>query len=342
MERNVEVEMAEKTFAVRRSSSVSKQVVVGILVFLIAFSVPWWADASATHLLVEVFVLITVAQMWNMLSSFGGVVSIGQQAFVGVGAYGFFYVANFATGNPFVLLPVAGLVAAAIAFVFSPMLFRLRGAHFSIATWALAEMFRIGVNNSDTLGAGTGLSFDRITYVGRAMRGMVTYWSALAVLAVAILTLILLLRSPYGVALRAIKTNEGAAESVGIRVLTLKRAIFVLSAAITGLAGGVAYLNTLQVSPDAAFSVNWVAFAIFAVIIGGAGSIEGPIVGALVFFGLRETLSNYGAWYLIILGLAAIIVTLFIPEGLFGWAKKKWGWGLFDMNYHVHLKDGDV
>ena len=332
---NPELGAGGKDFLVSRSSFGSKRILLVLALVTIGVSVPWWAGSATTHLLVEIFSLIAIAQMWNMLSSFGGVVSIGQQAFIGIGAYGFFYIANLGFGNLFLLLPVAGLCAGIVAVVFAPLLFRLRGAYFSIATWAFAEMFRIGINGSDALGAGAGISFDRITEVDRWMRGAGTYWLALAVLFISIVTVVLLLRSSYGVALRAIKTNEGAAESLGISVGFLKRTVFVLSATVTGLAGGVAYLNALQVSPNAAFSVNWVAFAIFAVIIGGAGTIEGPVIGVLVFFGLRELLMNYGTWYLIILGLAAIGVTLFIPEGIFGWVKRKTGLRIFDLNFRV-------
>jgi len=332
---NAGVGIGDKSLSVTRSSFGSRYLTVVLAVLVFAISVPWWADSATTHLLVEIFSLVAVAQMWNMLSSFGGVVSIGQQAFVGIGAYAFFYVANQGAWNPFLYLPVAGICAGAIAVVFAPLLFRLKGAHFSIATWAFAEMFRIGINSSDSLGAGAGLSFDRITELDRWARGAATYWLGLAVVCASLLTLVALLRSSYGVALRAIKTNEGAAESLGVPVAILKRAIFVLSAIVTGLAGGVAYLNALQVSPNAAFSVSWVAFAIFAVVIGGAGTVEGPIVGVLIFFALRETLSNYGAWYLILLGVAAICVTLFVPAGLFGWFKAKTGKGLFDLSFKV-------
>jgi branched-chain amino acid transport system permease protein len=332
---NPGIERRGQEFLVSRAAFGSRQILLGVALIAIGFSVPWWAEPSTTHLLIEIFALIAVAQMWNMLSSFGGVVSIGQQAFVGIGAYGFFYVANLGTGNPFLFLPIAGVCAGLVALVFTPLLFRLGGAHFSIATWAFAEMVRIGINGSDVLGAGAGMSFERITELDRWMRGAATYWLAFAVFCIAVMTLVFLLRSPYGVALRAIKTSEGAAESLGISVGFIKRTIFVLSAVVTGLAGGVAYLNALQVSPNAAFSVNWVAFAIFAVIIGGAGTVEGPVIGVLVFFGLRELLSDYGTWYLIILGLASIVVTLFIPEGIFGWVKKKTGFRIFDLSFRV-------
>ena len=88
-------------------------------------------------------------------------------------------------------------------------------------------------------------------------------------------------------------------------------------------------MGNLRISPDAAFSVNWTAFAIFMVVIGGIGRIEGPIVGALVFWALNKAFSDYGSWYLMGLGLLAIVVTIFFKQGLWGWLQQRWGWSLF-------------
>jgi branched-chain amino acid transport system permease protein len=95
------------------------------------------------------------------------------------------------------------------------------------------------------------------------------------------------------------------------------------------LAGAVVYLNLLRVQPEAAFSVNWTAFMIFIVVIGGVGTIEGPIIGTIVFFVLQETLSGYGAWYLVLLGAVAVLVTLLARRGLWGLVADRTGWSLF-------------
>jgi branched-chain amino acid transport system permease protein len=137
------------------------------------------------------------------------------------------------------------------------------------------------------------------------------------------------LRSKRGLALLAIRDNEVAAESQGIDVRRMKLAVYVVAAFGAGLAGALYFLGNLRISPDAAFSVNWTAFAIFMVVIGGIGRIEGPIVGALIFFLLNKLFADYGTWYLLGLGLLAIVVTIFFKHGLWGFAQSRWGWSLF-------------
>jgi branched-chain amino acid transport system permease protein len=109
----------------------------------------------------------------------------------------------------------------------------------------------------------------------------------------------------------------------------MKLAVYVVAAFGAGLAGALYFVGNLRISPDAAFSVNWSAFAIFMVVIGGIGRIEGPIVGALVFWALNKFFSDYGTWYLLGLGLLAIVVTIYFKQGLWGWLQQRRGWTLF-------------
>src|SRR5450755_4630797 len=105
-------------------------------------------------------------------------------------------------------------------------------------------------------------------------------------------------------------------------------AVYVVAAFGCGLAGALYFVGNLRISPDVAFSVNWTAFAIFMVVIGGIGRIEGLIVGALIFWALSKFFSDYGTWYLLGLGLLAIVVTTFFKQGLWGWAQQRYGWSL--------------
>jgi branched-chain amino acid transport system permease protein len=147
----------------------------------------------------------------------------------------------------------------------------------------------------------------------------------------------LFLRSKQGLALLAIRDNEVAAESQGIPVRRMKLAVYVVAAFGAGLAGALYFIGNLRISPDAAFSVNWTAFAIFMVVIGGIGRIEGPLVGALIFFLLNKFLSDYGTWYLLGLGLLAIVTTIFFKQGLWGYAQQRWGWTLFPTSRRLTL-----
>jgi len=256
-------------------------------------------------------------------------VSIGQQAYFGLGGYAMLVLANDLGVNPFLAVPLGAVVAAVLSVPVSFVAFRLAGGYFAIGTWVIAEVFRLGVANVSAVGGGSGTSLTALRGIEKATRETATYGLALACTVVAIVGVYLFLRSKRGLALLAIRDNEAAAESQGIDVRGMKLAVYVVAALGAGLAGALYFLGNLRISPDAAFSVNWTAFAIFMVVIGGIGRIEGPIVGALVFWALNKFLSDYGTWYLLGLGLLAILTTLFFKQGLWGWAQQRWGWSLF-------------
>jgi branched-chain amino acid transport system permease protein len=147
-----------------------------------------------------------------------------------------------------------------------------------------------------------------------------------------------LLRARLGLALTAIRDSEAAAASVGVNNQRAKRLVYLLAAGVTGSVGALAFLEKLRISPDAAFSVgDWTVDVIFIVVIGGIGSIEGPILGTLVFFALRAALAGYGAWYLIALGGIAVAVMLFAPRGLWGLLAGRFDLHLFPVQRRVRL-----
>ena len=306
---------------------------VGLILVAAAATLPWWAPAGEASSwmrgFVEIACYFVFALMWNLLAGYGGMVSIGQQAYFGLGGYAMLVLANDLGVNPFLAVPLGAAVAAAISVPVSFVAFRLAGGYFAIGTWVIAEVFRLGVANVAAVGGGSGTSLTALRGIDKATRETATYGLALACTVVAIAGVYLFLRSKRGLALLAIRDNEAAAESQGIDVRGMKLAVYVVAALGAGLAGALYFLGNLRISPDAAFSVNWTAFAIFMVVIGGIGRIEGPIVGALVFWALNKFLSDYGTWYLLGLGLLAILTTLFFKQGLCGWAQQRWGWSLF-------------
>jgi branched-chain amino acid transport system permease protein len=160
---------------------------------------------------------------------------------------------------------------------------------------------------------------------------------ALACVVASIALVYLFLRSKRGLALLAIRDNEVAARSQGIAVGRMKLAVYTVSAFGAGLAGALYFLGNLRISPDAAFSVNWTAFAIFMVVIGGIGRIEGPLIGAVIFWALNKFFSDYGTWYLLGLGMLAIVVTIYFKQGLWGFVQQRWGWTLFPTARHLQL-----
>lgn len=329
---------------VKRSNAASRPAqAVAALLFVGAATLPWWApEGSASSWMrefVEIACYFTFAMMWNLLAGYGGMVSIGQQAFFGIGGYAMLMLANFGGVNPFVAVPLGALVAGVVAVPVSRVAFRLQGGYFAIGTWVIAEVFRLGFANASFVGGGSGTSLTALRGIAKSTRETATFWLALACVVGAIALVYLFLRSQRGLALLAIRDNEVAAESQGIDVAGMKLAVYVVAALGGGLAGALYFVGNLRISPDAAFSVNWTAFAIFMVVIGGIGRIEGPLVGALIFWALNKFFSDYGTWYLMGLGLLAIVVTMRFRQGLWGWLQQRLGWSLFPTRRE--LRSGD-
>jgi branched-chain amino acid transport system permease protein len=241
---------------------------------------------------------------------------------------------------PLVAIAGAGVLGALIAVPVALLIFRLRGAYFAIGTWVMAEVFRLIFAQVSALGGGSGSSLPvdivRSMAEGRDAREALSYWLALGIAVVVIAAVYLYLRSRQGLALTAIRDNELAAASLGIDIWRTKFVVYVVTGALTAMVGALIFLQKLRISPDAAFSVNdWTAFVIFIVVIGGIGTIEGPIIGTLVFFALRETLSDLGTVYLMVLGLVAIIVMLKAPKGIWGLVRARFDLQLFPLGYRV-------
>lgn len=287
--------------------------VVGILAFL-----PYLVVPSQVFRIIDLFVLIVLATMWNLLAGYGGMVSVGQQAYLGIGAYGLVYLADQVGVDAFLAAPLAALVAAVVAVPVSYVAFRLLGGYFAIGTWVVAEVARLVTVQVESLGAGSGTSLRALSGTDRDLRIVFTYWLALVVAVVTVGGVYLLIRSPLGIALTAVRDEPTAAASSGVAVTRAKRIVFVISAAGCGAAGAVAALSTLRVQPESVYGVQWTAFMIFMVVIGGVGTLEGPIIGALLFFLLREWLAQFGVLYLVLLGVVAVVVTLFAPRGVWG------------------------
>jgi branched-chain amino acid transport system permease protein len=269
-----------------------------------------------------------------VLAGFGGLVSVGQQAFIGIGAYATISFTEHGA-NPYVAMVLAALFAGVVSLPVSLLAFRLRGGQFAIGMWVIAEVFRLLVTNDDSLGGGTGRSLTALNVYDPATRQANTYWLALAFVVVLLGLTLVLLRSRLGAALQAVRDDEDAAESVGVRVAYAKRIVFLLAAVGCGAAGAITVANTLRVQPDSIFGIQWTAYMIFMVLLGGLGTFEGPVLGALVLFAIQEQFADQGSWYLVGLGTVAIVVTLLFPRGLWGALVDRFGIRLVAVGYHV-------
>lgn len=312
--------------------------------FLIVLALaPYWAGRAELRLMVEIFYYLALAQMWSLLAGYGGLVSVGQQAFVGLGGYIFFAVVIFGDVHPIAALALAGIITAIIAVPTALIAFRLQGAYFAIGTWVIAEVFRLGFAQISAMGGGSGMSLPagivKSISSSRAGREHLVYWVALGIALGSILMVFMLLRSRWGLAMTAIRDSEDASESLGVETYATKFLVYVAAAGITGVVGALIFLQKLRISPDAAFSLNdWTALVIFIVVIGGIGTLEGPIIGVAVFFILREIAADWGAWYLIMLGSIAVAAMLFAPKGIWGLIVSKYDLNLFPVDRNLAIK----
>lgn len=325
-----------------------------IALLALALFLPAFAGRGLIQDMFFILTMLVLAQWWNLLAGYGGLVSVGQQAFVGMGAYALFGAVILWGLDPVPSILIAGLAALILAIPTAFFAFRLQGAYFAIGTWVIAEVVRLSVAQWKAVGGGTGTSLPRAATKDMwfvdlikdlfdvktsAARDILAYWLALLLALLTIGAIYWLLRTRRGLALAATRDNDQAARAVGVDAARSKWFVYLVSAFGTGLAGGLIYMQKARISPDAGFSVlDWTAYVIFIVVIGGIGTIEGPIIGVLVFFLLQSLLADYGSWYLMALGLIGIAVMLFAPRGLWGFFTDKTGIELFPVRRRLVIQ----
>lgn len=258
-----------------------------------------------------------LAQAWNIIGGFGGQLSLGHAAFVGAGAYtaGMLFVK---TDLPLAAaMPLAGVVAAGIAIVVSVALLRVHGAYFSIGTLAFALALQAWMVTWNYTGASQALnipfddvpSADGLYYVALGLTGATTAVAAT------------LTRSRFGLRLMAVREDEDAAAGLGVAGTQIKLLAFVISAFLTGLLGCVVALNQITLTPDNLFGLDWTIKMVVIAIVGGIGTVEGPLVGAVVVYYLIEKqLEGSPTLSLLLTGALIVVVIAFLPGGIWGGA----------------------
>jgi branched-chain amino acid transport system permease protein len=224
-------------------------------------------------------------------------------------------------------IALAPVIVAVLALVLSPLALRLRGGEFAIGMWVFAELSHLLVNLDSLIQGETGRSLLAISAFAPDVRRANNYWFALGAMTIFLALVFVLLRSRAGASVQAIRDNEEAAASVGVRVMSTKRIIFVLAAT----------LITFQ--PKTFFSVQWTAYMIFMTLVGGLGTFEGPIVGAVVFFIVESLFGGSGVWYLVTLGATALVFSLWVPRGIWGTLSARSGLQLMPIGYRLVFGD---
>ena len=302
-----------------------------IALIVILCAAPFLVSRGVVQDLFFILTMLALAQSWNLLAGYAGLISVGQQLFVGCGAYALVGFVTLLGLDPIFAIPLAGLFAMLVALPTAFFAFRLYGPYFAIGTWVIAEVGRLLFAQWKALGGGTGTSLPRdatremfgVSFLEdwfgmrtAAAADAVAFWLALIVLVLTIWFIYRLLRSKQGLGLAAVRDNETAARALGVDAQKLKLVIYLSTAFITGVVGALIYLQKARISPDAAFSLtDWTAYVIFIVVIGGIGTIEGPILGVIIFFLMQNALSSYGSWYLLLLGALAIVTMLLRRAG---------------------------
>ena len=288
---------------------------------------PLLFGATEVVLLTEFMSMLVLAIMWNLLAGYADIVTVGQHAFVGVGAYAFFGFAALWAVDPYLSIPLAGVIALAIAVPAMILVFRLRTAYLAIGTWVVAEVLQLSAGKLVAWGGGSGTSLPISIALSfghaRSDRLATIYWLSFTLAAAAMLVTYFLLRSRIGIGLTAMRDNEEGAAAIGVNITYARILCFLGTAPFLGMAGAIITLQKLRIAPSASFSIiDWTVFIIFNVVIGGIGSFEGPIIGTIIYFVLRQYLADLGAWNLILLGSFSIAIILIDKRGLWGLVRR--------------------
>jgi branched-chain amino acid transport system permease protein len=272
------------------------------------------------------FIYLSIANMWNLLCGYSGLVCLCLPAFIGLGGYTL--VIGTWVGLPVPLGILAGtVVAAGFALLISIPVFRLKGIYFAIGTLVVPEALKFVFFLWRPVGG--ALQGGGAGYVLKSAGGFSTkdiYWLGLVVGLASVFLMRSILSSKLGSGLAAIRDNERTAASCGIDVFRLKLYSFVIAALVTGMAGTIFYLRQGYIEPASSFNIMWTMIAIVGVIIGGLRVEVGPILGTIIVVFLQFLLSRYAGYSLIIQGIILIGVMLAAPQGVMGFIRKTGGY----------------
>jgi branched-chain amino acid transport system permease protein len=308
---------------------------VGALLLVLAVG-PALFSPGVTDRLTTLFIYVIIAAMWNALAGYGGLVSIGQQLFIGLGGYALIRLSH--AGIPlYPALLLSVVLVGVLALPVGELMLRLRGGEFAIGMWVLAELAHFVINLDPLIQGETGTSLLALNAFTPAARRADTYWMGLVLMVALLGVLFVLLRGKIGAGVQAIRDDEIAAASVGVKVHNGKRVMFVLAAAGCAAAGVINLASTISYQPHAFFGIQWTAYMLFMALVGGLGTFEGPIIGAIVFFAMETFFGATGVAYLIGLGVVALGFALFIPRGIYGFLQVRFGLRLLPVGYFLNV-----
>jgi len=302
-----------------------------ILLGLAMAVVPYWSDDVQLRegfLLAAVY--ITLASNLNVMIGYAGYINFGNIVFFGLGGY---VCVDLVTRLHWPLIAAAlagGLAVSLLALVFGFGILRLRGAFFALATIGVNEAVRQFVANFEPWGGATGiyLTFDAYDPLGGPMAALwLVYFLVVAVMVLSLLLSYAIKRSKFGLGLLAIGQNEDAAAVLGVRTPRLKALAYSVSAFLPAVAGGLFFFKSGIIEPNGAFDLTLSIEAIVMIMLGGSGTVAGPLIGAFLYEELRGLLltsPTISQLQLVIAGLVLLVMVLFAPGGLVGFVNQHW------------------
>ncbi len=284
-------------------------------------TVPVWGSDYTLLFFMLFCIYLGMAQMWNLLGGYSGLISLGQQSFVGMGGYTVAVLSSYYGVNIWLAVGLAGVTSVLLALFMSLFIFRMKGVYFSIGTWVFAEALLVWFSTWAYVKYGSGLFIKPTSDLT-----MESIYYATFILGVGSVALVyIILRSKLGLGLMAMRDDDQVAETLGVEVFRSKLYCFLISAFVTGMIAGIFYVFQIFIQPYKAFAIDWTIKLVFIVIIGGIGTIEGPIVGALLYVLLSQSLAEYSSMSMLFMGAIAIAVILVAPKGIMGTLQEKLG-----------------
>ncbi|MBU2497880.1 MAG: branched-chain amino acid ABC transporter permease [Proteobacteria bacterium] len=294
--------------------------VPGILVLALG-TAPVWGSEYVVFFCLLFCLYLALSQSWNLLIGYSGLFSLAQPAFIGLTGYTMAVLTSYYGVNLWVSLLLGGLLSVLFALFMSLFIFRVRGIYFGIITLLFADALLLLFGNWEYVKYSQGMFIKPV----HPPSITVIFYMAFVVGVGSVALIYAILRSKLGLGLMAMRDDEEVANTTGVEVFRCKLYCFLISAFITGLTGGIYYTFQIFIMPQEAFSVSWSIKMIFMVIIGGIGTIEGPILGAFIHVLLSQWLAEYFSVSMLILGAIAIVVILVAPKGIMGTIQEKLG-----------------
>jgi len=292
-------------------------------------------EASTREVGFTILLAMTMAVSLNIIMGYTGYVSFGHVVFYGLGGYvGMYLIGTWNASLPLAVLG-GGAAAAILAFLLGKAILRLRGAYFALATIGVNEAMRTFISNFKPFGGPTGIELQFSVYkpYGGATQALwLTYYAVVGIAAFAVIFSYYLKTSKFGLGLMAIREDEDAAEVLGVATPNIKTLAFVFSALLPGMLGVLFFFKNGNVEPGDAFRLHFSIESLVMIMLGGQGTLLGPIIGALGYQRLRGALLTnnvmIGAlplkdFQLVIAGLLMLLIILFIPAGLVGWLRQR-------------------